>query len=79
MKLVILAGGLGTRISEETNLRPKPMIEIDGKPIIWHIMKYYSTFGIDEFGASAPAKDVFNKFGLTPKHISSKIMKRIKK
>lgn len=49
MKLVILAGGLGTRISEETHLRPKPMIEIGGKPIIWHIMKIYSAFGIKEF------------------------------
>jgi glucose-1-phosphate cytidylyltransferase len=49
MKAVILAGGLGTRISEETHLRPKPMIEIGGKPIIWHIMKRYSEFGINEF------------------------------
>jgi glucose-1-phosphate cytidylyltransferase len=49
MKAVILAGGLGTRISEETNLKPKPMIEIGGKPIIWHIMKIYSAYGITEF------------------------------
>ena len=49
MKLVILAGGLGTRISEESHLRPKPMIEIGGKPILWHIMKIYSSFGINEF------------------------------
>jgi glucose-1-phosphate cytidylyltransferase len=49
MKAVILAGGLGTRISEETHLRPKPMIEIGGKPILWHIMKIYSSFGINEF------------------------------
>jgi len=49
MKLVILAGGLGTRISEESSLKPKPMIEIGGKPILWHIMKYYSCFGINEF------------------------------
>ncbi len=49
MKVVILAGGLGTRISEETNLKPKPMIEIGGKPILWHIMKIYSYFGINEF------------------------------
>jgi glucose-1-phosphate cytidylyltransferase len=49
MKLMILAGGLGTRISEESHLRPKPMIEIGGKPILWHIMKIYSTFGIKEF------------------------------
>ena len=49
MKAVILAGGLGTRISEESHLRPKPMIEIGGKPIIWHIMKIYSHFGINDF------------------------------
>ncbi len=49
MKVVILAGGLGTRISEESHLRPKPMIEIGGKPILWHIMKYYSCFGFNEF------------------------------
>lgn len=49
MKAVILAGGLGTRISEETHLRPKPMIEIGGKPILWHIMKTYSAHGITDF------------------------------
>ena len=49
MKVVILAGGLGTRISEETHLKPKPMIEIGGKPILWHIMKSYSAYGINEF------------------------------
>jgi glucose-1-phosphate cytidylyltransferase len=49
MKAVILAGGLGTRISEETNLKPKPMVEIGGKPILWHIMKIYSHYGIYDF------------------------------
>jgi len=49
MKVVILAGGLGTRISEETHLKPKPMIEIGGKPILWHIMKIYSAHGIHDF------------------------------
>lgn len=49
MKAVILAGGLGTRISEETHLRPKPMIEIGGRPILWHIMKMYSTYGVNDF------------------------------
>lgn len=49
MKAVILAGGLGTRISEETHLRPKPMIEIGGKPLLWHIMKLYSAHGVHEF------------------------------
>jgi glucose-1-phosphate cytidylyltransferase len=49
MKAVILAGGLGTRISEETSTRPKPMVEIGGKPILWHIMKIYSSHGINDF------------------------------
>lgn len=49
MKAVILAGGMGTRISEESHLRPKPMIEIGGKPILWHIMKIYSHHGVNEF------------------------------
>lgn len=49
MQAVILAGGLGTRISEESHLKPKPMIEIGGKPILWHIMKIYSHYGISEF------------------------------
>ncbi len=49
LQAVILAGGLGTRISEETSLRPKPMIEIGGKPILWHIMKIYSRYGINDF------------------------------
>lgn len=49
MKAVILAGGLGTRLSEETGSRPKPMVEIGGKPILWHIMKIYSAHGINEF------------------------------
>jgi len=49
VKAVILAGGLGTRITEETHLKPKPMIEIGGKPILWHIMKLYSAHGVDDF------------------------------
>lgn len=49
MKVVILAGGFGTRISEDSHLRPKPMIEIGYKPILWHIMKYYSVFGYNDF------------------------------
>jgi len=49
MKAVILAGGLGTRLSEETSLKPKPMVEIGGKPILWHIMKQYSAHGINDF------------------------------
>jgi len=49
MKVVILAGGLGTRLSEETTVRPKPMVEIGGKPILWHIMKIYAQYGFDDF------------------------------
>ena len=49
MKVVILAGGFGTRLSEETHIKPKPMVEIGNKPILWHIMKYYHHFGYNEF------------------------------
>ena len=49
MKAVLLAGGLGTRISEESTSRPKPMIEVGGKPILWHIMKIYSHYGVNHF------------------------------
>jgi len=49
MKVAILAGGMGTRLAEETDQRPKPMVEIGGKPILWHIMKYYSSYGMNEF------------------------------
>src|SRR5688572_12976528 len=56
MKAVILAGGLGTRLSEETGVRPKPMVEIGGRPIIWHIMKIYSAHGINDFVIAAGYK-----------------------
>ena len=49
MKVVILAGGLGTRLSEETGVRPKPMVEVGDKPILWHIMKIYSHYGFNDF------------------------------
>jgi len=67
MKIVILAGGLGTRIAEETETRPKPMVEIGGKPILWHIMKIYSHYGFNEFiiclGYKGYAiKDYFHNF-----------------
>lgn len=61
MKVVILAGGFGTRISEESHLRPKPMIEIGGKPILWHIMKIYSHYGFNEFIICAGYKQDFIK------------------
>ena len=49
MKAVILAGGYGTRLSEETHSRPKPMVEVGGRPMLWHIMKMYSTHGVNDF------------------------------
>ena len=49
MKAIILAGGLGSRLAEETSARPKPMVEIGGRPILWHIMKIYSHYGINDF------------------------------
>ena len=61
LKLVILAGGLGTRITEETTTKPKPMIEIGGKPILWHIMKYYSSYGINDFIICCGYKGYFIK------------------
>jgi glucose-1-phosphate cytidylyltransferase len=56
MKAIILAGGLGSRLSEETTLRPKPMVEIGGKPILWHIMNIYAAHGINEFIIAAGYK-----------------------
>jgi len=61
MKVVILAGGLGTRISEETIVKPKPMVEIGGKPILWHIMKIYSANGINDFVVCCGHKGYFIK------------------
>jgi glucose-1-phosphate cytidylyltransferase len=61
MKAVILAGGLGTRLSEETTLRPKPMIEVGGRPILWHILKIYSAHGINDFIICAGYKGYFIK------------------
>ena len=64
MKVVLLAGGFGTRISEESHLRPKPMVEIGGKPILWHIMKYYSHFGHNEFIICCGYNSMSSKSGL---------------
>ncbi len=61
MKVVILAGGLGTRISEETSTRPKPMVEIGGKPILWHIMKLYGHYGLTDFVVCLGYKGYFIK------------------
>ncbi len=61
MKVVILAGGLGTRLAEETEVRPKPMVEIGGRPILWHIMKHYAHYGVDEFFVALGYKGDFIK------------------
>lgn len=61
MKVAILAGGRGTRLAEETDIRPKPMVEIGGKPILWHIMKYYAAYGFDEFAIALGYKGDYIK------------------
>jgi len=61
MKVVILAGGLGTRLTEETSVRPKPMVEIGGKPILWHIMKIYEQYGFNDFVICLGYKGYFIK------------------
>jgi glucose-1-phosphate cytidylyltransferase len=65
MKVVILAGGLGTRLAEYTEIRPKPMVEIGGRPMLWHIMKYYASFGLKEFVIALGYKgDMIKRFFL---------------
>ena len=72
MELVILCGGKGTRLSEETMTKPKPLVEIDGKPILWHIMKYYSCFGINKFILALGYKgDLIKQYFLNYRQISS--------
>ncbi|MEM9763217.1 MAG: sugar phosphate nucleotidyltransferase, partial [Pseudomonadota bacterium] len=61
MKVAILAGGKGTRLAEETQVRPKPMVEIGGKPILWHIMKIYSHYGFDDFAVALGYKGDYIK------------------
>ncbi|MCB1957848.1 MAG: NTP transferase domain-containing protein, partial [Rhodocyclaceae bacterium] len=61
MKAVILAGGLGTRLSEETQSKPKPMVEIGGRPILWHIMSHYAQHGLNEFVVALGYKGSFIK------------------
>ena len=73
-RAVILAGGLGTRLSEETDARPKPMIEIGGKPILWHIMKHYAHHGVGEFTLAVGYKaDSIKKFFLDYYHLTGSI------
>ncbi len=72
MRVVILAGGLGTRLSEETEVRPKPMVEIGGRPIIWHIMKLYSSFGLSHFVVALGYKgDQIKSYFLNYRNLSS--------
>lgn len=78
MKAVILAGGLGTRLSEETELKPKPMVEIGGYPILWHIMKLYSSFGINEFVVALGYKgDVIKDFFVNYLHRAQNLSIRL--
>ena len=72
MELIILCGGKGTRLSEETVSKPKPLVEIDGKPILWHIMKYYSCFGVNKFILALGYKgEVIKQYFLNYRQISS--------
>ncbi|MCS6851513.1 MAG: glucose-1-phosphate cytidylyltransferase [Gemmataceae bacterium] len=72
MKVVILAGGFGTRLSEETEVRPKPMVEIGGRPILWHIMKHYAHFGFREFAIALGYKgDMIKRYFLDYAHLNS--------
>ena len=82
MKVVILAGGLGTRLSEETTVRPKPMVEIGGMPILWHIMKIYSHYGFDEFiiclgYKGYMIKEYFSNYSLHMSDVTIEIKKNI--
>jgi glucose-1-phosphate cytidylyltransferase len=71
MKVVILAGGLGTRLAEETEVRPKPMVEIGGRPILWHIMKIYAAFGFNEFFVALGYKgEIIKRYFLDYYHLS---------
>ncbi len=80
MKAVILAGGLGTRLSEETSIRPKPMVEVGGMPILWHIMKIYSTYNINDFIICCGYKgEVIKEFFLNYSNLSSDITVDLRK
>src|SRR5690348_974573 len=74
MKVVILAGGMGTRLAEETEIRPKPMVEIGGKPILWHIMQHYSFYGFNEFYIALGYKgEVIKRYFLDYYHLNGDI------
>ena len=80
MKVVILAGGLGTRLAEETQVKPKPMVEIGGQPILWHIMKHYSHYGFEEFVVALGYKgDVIKRYFLDYRALNSNLTIRLAK
>src|SRR5665647_2804722 len=73
LRVAILAGGLGTRLSEETGVRPKPMVDIGGRPILWHIMKGYSTFGLRDFVVALGYKgDQIKDFFMSYSHTAAR-------
>src|SRR5438093_10781788 len=75
MKVVILAGGLGSRLSEETELKPKPMVEIGGRPILWHIMQHYASHGFNEFAiALGYRSEVVKRYFLDLSRLSGNMM-----
>jgi len=79
MKVVILAGGLGTRLQEETTVKPKPMVEIGGRPILWHIMKIYAAYGFDEFVIALGYKgDVIKDYFLNYRYRASSLTVRLR-
>ena len=69
MKVAILAGGLGSRLAEETELKPKPMVEIGGKPILWHIMMHYAHYGFDEFAIALGYKGEVIAYDVSTGHV----------
>src|SRR5215470_12344310 len=74
MKVVILAGGVGTRLSEETEVKPKPMVEIGGRPILWHIMKHYGHHGLREFFIALGYRgEVIKSFFMNYSHLSASL------
>ena len=82
MKVVILAGGLGTRLIEKTNIKPKPMVEVGGMPVIWHIMKLYSYYGYNDFVICLGYKgnvivDYFNSFVIFTTFLNKFVFPRI--
>lgn len=78
MKVVILAGGYGTRLSEETDLKPKPMVEIGGQPMLWHIMKAYACHGFDEFVVALGYRsDVIKRYFLDFRHVNADLTIRL--